>query len=223
MTDIITDCLGSRWAMFYINQMPINKLTSIQTLEKSIELVNQNLNCLGKNLSLWSAGMRDEICRLLWVNWIYQRLGIEPIRKPILTHFQHGQYYVDCGDTRLMSLRLYNLNAQVPVIVTCSISDIDQFNTSTRLHNTNELKTVCGFGQDACVLATPAKDWCLYWLEIGDQTTAHHLHSLDQRLHMMQHYLDQQVETFKFSTNWAKSSIDWADFSTIDQNHQATV
>lgn len=214
MTDIITDCLGTRWAMFYVRQMPIDKLTSMQTLEKSIDLVNQNLNSLGRNLSIWPAGMQDEICRLLWVNWIYQRLNIEPIRKPIITHFRHGQYYVDCGDTRLMSLRLYNSNTQVPIIVTCSIADIDQFSTCTRIHNTNELKTVCGFGQDACVMATPAEDWCLYWLEIGDHSTAHHLHDINQRLSMMQQYISLQPFNFQFTKEWITSSIDWTDYQS---------
>lgn len=214
MSDIITNCLGSQWAMFYIQSMPISKLTSLQTLEKSLSLVNQNLALVGKKLDQWDAGMQDEICRLLWVNWIYQRLSFEPIRKPILTHYQLGNYYVDCGDTRLMSLRLYDPSIQVPVIVTCGLSDIDQFSSFTRIHNSNELKTLAGFGPDACVLATPAQDWCLYWLEIGDQSTAHHLHSIDQRLAMIQHYINQQDPSFKFSKSWTTSPINWTDYQT---------
>lgn len=214
MSDIISECLNDQWAMFYTPQMPIAELTSIQTLEKSIEIVNQTLDRLGKNLVQWPAGMQDEICRLLWVNWIYSRLDTEPIRKPILTHYSNNKFYVDCGDTRLMSLNLYDPHCVVQVITTCNIQDIEKFNKWTRIYNSSNLKSVTGFGPDACVLATPAENWCLYWLEIGDQTTSHHLHSVDQRLTMMQHYLDQQLETFKFSTNWAKSSIDWADYQT---------
>ena len=214
MSDIITNCLGTHWAMFYIRFMPISSLTSLQTLEKSLLLVNQNLITLGKKLDLWEAGAQDEICRLLWVNWIYQRLSFEPIRKPILVHYQLGNYHVDCGDTRLMSLRLYNPNAQVPVIATCRLKDLDHFNLWVRLYNANDLKTVCGFSQDACVLATPGKDQCLYWLEIGDSTTAHHLHSVDQRLLMMQQYINQQPVNFQFTKEWATSSINWADYQS---------
>lgn len=216
MSDIITDCLGTHWAMFYIQSMPISSLTSIQTLEKSLSLVNQNLDSLGKQLDHWDPGMQVEICRLLWVNWIYQRLPVEPIRKPILTHFQSGQYYVDCGDTRLMSLRLYNPSIQVPVIVTCKLNDVDQFGSFARIYNSNELKTFAGFGPDSCVLATPAADWCLYWLEIGDQSTAHHLHNINQRRAMMQQYINQQDESFKFSESWATSSINWADYQSTE-------
>lgn len=219
MSDIISECLNNRWAMFYIPQMPITELTSGQTLEKSIEIVNQTIAHLGKNLYQWPAGMQDEICRLLWVNWIYSRLNNEPIRKPILTHYSDNKFYVDCGDTRLMSLKLQNPLAQVQVVVTCKNDDRDHFSTWTRINNSDELRSLAGFGPGAVILATPAEDWCLYWLEIGDQTTSHHLHSIDQRLEMMQRYLNQQLETFKFSTDWAKSSIDWEDFSTTDQNH----
>lgn len=216
MSDIIVDCLSNKWAMFYTRSMSISSLTSLQTLEKSLMLVNQHLDLLGKNLDQWDTGMQDEICRLLWVNWIYQRLAIEPIRKPILTHYQVGSYYVDCGDTRLMSLRLYDPTIQVPVISTCSLNDVAQFDSWSRIHNSDELKAHANFGPDACVLATPAKDWCLYWLEIGDHTTAHHLHSINQRLAMIQQYINQQSDNFRFSEDWMTSLIDWTEYQTTD-------
>lgn len=216
MSDIITDCLNDRWAMFYTPSMPVDQLTSVQTLEKSIELVNQTLEQQGAKLTQWSAGMQDEIARLLWVNWIYSRLDVEPIRKPILTHYVNNKFYVDCGDTRLMSLRLYDPKANVPVLATCDTQDQDQFSTWTKINNSLELKSATGFGQDAVVLATPAVDWCLYWLEIGDHTTSHHLHSIDQRLTMMQRYLDQQPISFKFSVDWVKETIHWANLPTND-------
>jgi len=203
MSDIITDCLGAQWAMFYIQSMPIYNLTSLQTLEKSLSLVNQNLDSLGKQLDQW-------------VNWIYQRLPVEPIRKPILTHFQSGQYYVDCGDTRLMSLRLYNPDIQVPIIVTCGLNDVEQFSSFARIYDSNELKTFAGFSPDACVVATPAVDRCLYWLEIGDQSTTHHLHDINQRRAMIQQYINQQDEGFKFSESWATSSINWEDYQSTE-------
>lgn len=212
MPDIISQYLKTRWSMFYTPHMPIKQLTSIQTLDNSIALVNQTIDQAGKQLSKWPAGMQDEICRLLWVNWIYSRLDVEPIRKPVLTHYADNKFYVDCGDTRIMSLKLHNPQAQVQVVVTCDTKDQDRFNTWTRINNSDELRSVTGFGPDAVVLATPAQDWCLYWLEIGDQTTGHHFHSMVQRLAMMQCYLNQQSETFKFSTDWAKSSIDWTDY-----------
>ena len=180
MSDIINNCLGNRWAMFYTPSMSIDQLNSLQSLDNSINLVNQNLQDHGKQLTHWNGGMQDEITRLLWVNWIYQRLLLEPIRKPILTHYQDKNFYVDCGDTRLMSLRLYNPKTTVQVLTTCSLDQVDRFKSWTRIYNSQDLKQVTGFSQDACVLATPAQNWCFYWLEIGDQTTAHHLHDVNQ-------------------------------------------
>lgn len=212
MDDIITQTLGTQWAMFYTASMPVEKLNSLQTLDRSINLVNQYLYNNGSQLDQWNPGMQDEITRLLWVNWIYQRLDVEPIRKPILTHYQDNQFYVDCGDTRLMSLRLYNPQACVQVLTTCKLEQVGCFKSWTRVYNSQDLKQVAGFEQDAVVLATPGINWCFYWLEIGDQTTSHHLHSVDQRLAMMQHYIDQQTDNFLFSVDWAKSSVDWTKY-----------
>lgn len=216
MNDVIVECLGDRWAMFYQANMPVDQLYSVQTLEQSIELVNHYLKTQGPVLQHWPAGMQDQAARLLWVNWIYQNLSTEPIRKPILTHYQSGRFYVDCGDTRLMSLRLYDPGACVAVITTCRLDQVDQFVHWTQINHADDLRRVTNFSDQACVLARPADNWCFSWLEIGDQTTAHHLHSVDQRVSMLETYINQQPADFKFSIPWARSAIDWAKYQTID-------
>jgi ribonuclease D len=45
-------------------------------------------------------------------------------------------------------------------------------------------------------------------LEIGDNSTVHHLHSVGQRVTMMQNYMDQHPNTV-FDTEWARSYINW--------------
>lgn len=215
MSDIIQQCLGHKWAMFYNNSMPIAHLHSVQTLDQAIDTVNQQLD-YNRCLSSWSAGHQDQAARLLWVNWIYQRLAHEPIRKPILTHYQNKQLHVDCGDTRLMSLRLFNEQAHTAVIATCPIDSIDHFAQWMRINNSAELKQAAGFGEHACVLARPGEHWCLDWMEIGDASTAHHLHSIDQRLHMLEHYLADQADDFKFTVDWAQSLIDWASYQATE-------
>lgn len=216
MNDLITDALGNQWAMFYIDKKSCDDLTPMQTLDKSINLVNQSLTNQGRNIANWDLGMQDEITRLLWVNWIYQRLKFEPIRKPILTHYEHGNFYVDCGDTRLMSLKLFDCQSDVSVITTCNLDSVKNFTNWQRIYNTDDLKKCAGFGPDAVVLATPAVDWCLYWLEIGDQHTSHHLHSIDQRMLMIQNYINQQTKDFTFSVDWAKTPIDWAIYQSTE-------
>jgi len=39
---------------------------------------------------------------------------------------------------------------------------------------------------------------------------ANYLHDINQKLNMMQQYLNQQNSDFKFSVSWAKQPIDWA-------------
>lgn len=213
MDDIISQCLGNRWAMFYTPSINIDQITSIQTLEQSIYVVNQHLLTQGRNFFTWPQGMRNEVARVVRINWMYQNLQQEPMRKPILTHYENSKYYVDCGDTRLMSLRLLNGTAQVSMLTTCCLDDIDLFESWTRITNTPELVSVTGFDKTTYqVFATPGTNWCFNWMEIGDHTTGHHLHDVIQRLDMLQNYINSQPEDFKFTKEWFKLSIDWASY-----------
>ncbi len=60
----------------------------------------------------------------------------------------------------------------------------------------------------------PAADYAIDWLEVGDSTTAHHLHSVDQRVAMVQRYLAQQPTDFEFSVDWARNYIDWQRYAS---------
>ena len=216
MTDIIKTALGSTYCMFYHPAFPIAQLTPVQTLEGSCSVVNQALNSHGTNLSVWPAKLQDEIARLLRVNYFYQNLNKEPIRKPLLIHQQHEQYIVDCGDTRLMTLHLNPEISTVSVVTTCTISDAVQYQDWQRITSDSDLIRLVKFDtNNTTILVTPSQpgaDHGLDWLEIGDQSTGHHLHNIDLRLTMMQNYLDGQVKNFKFDTEWVQSPVDWLAF-----------
>jgi hypothetical protein len=112
----IEQALGDQWAMFYHSQWPVEDLQPVCTLEQSVRTVNQQLQSV-RDLTQWKYAHQDEIARLLWVNWMYQRLSAEPIRKPVLVHKQDNKLVVDCGDTRLMSLNLLPDPGTVSVLV----------------------------------------------------------------------------------------------------------
>ena len=205
----IEQALGHRWAMFYHSQWPVEDLLPICTLEQSIDIVNCQLQH-SRDLSIWDPNHQDEIARLLRVNWIYQRLGNEPIRKPILVHKHLDQLVVDCGDTRLMSVKLLSDPGPVSVIITVPKECSDQYADWQQIYNNQDLRQVTGFGTSANILLRQATgDYAVEWLEIGDHTTAHHLHNVDQRVDMMQCYINEQPNDFKFSVDWARTSIDW--------------
>lgn len=216
MTDILKTALGSDYCMFYHSAIPASQLTPVQTLDRSCAVVNQALNAHGTELLTWSAGLQDEIARLLWVNKFYQDLHQEPIRKPILVHRQQDQYIVDCGDTRLMTLQLASDTATVSVVVTCLATAADRYTDWQPVAGDQDLIQLTNFDSDnTSILVTktlPGTDYALEWLEIGDASTGHHLHSIDLRISMMQQYLNTQSATFEFSSDWARSSVDWSVF-----------
>lgn len=205
---IIEQALGNQWAMFYHPQWPVEDLQPVCTLEQSVRTVNQQLQSV-RDVTQWKYAHQDEIARLLWVNWIYQRLGLEPIRKPVLVHKHNKQLVVDCGDTRLMSLNLLPAPGTVSVVVVLPISQVREYSNWRQIHTNRDLVRATGFGLSANIALRVNNAGRIEWLEIGDHTTSHHLHDVDQRIAMMQRYVDTQEDTFEFSIDWARSYINW--------------
>ena len=205
----IEQSLGDQWAMFYHPQWPVQDLLPVCTLEDSVERVNHQLKH-SRDLKTWDPAQQDEAARLLWVNWIYQNLNTEPIRKPVLAHEHDTALMVDCGDTRLMSLKLLSDPGTVGVVVTVPKEHSNRYMDWLQIRTNRDLIKATGFRSDAGILLRQAAgDYAIEWLEIGDQTTAHHLHNVDQRIDMMQYYIDKQAINFKFSTDWARQPIIW--------------
>jgi hypothetical protein len=214
MNSTIGQALGNKYLMFYHAAWPVDLLTPICTLNQCVNDVNQHITVHGKDLQQWGSAQQDGIARLLWVNWIYQRLGVEPIRKPVLTHWHLGQHIVDCGDTRLMALNLLLDPGTVGVAVTVPVEHADQFSDWDPIHTNQDLIRATGFSETAQVFVRPGTDQAIEWLEIGDHTTTHHLHSVDLRVNMMQNYLNQQPGNFEFSVDWARSYINWDHYAS---------
>jgi hypothetical protein len=219
--DQITNMLGERYAMFYHTGMNVQELSPLQTLSNSIDIVNTYMKQHGQNLSVWEPGLQDEISRLVNVNWIYQKLPLEPIRKPVLVYKENGKYRVTCGDTRLMALNLCSVPPLVSVVITIPCKSAGDFLDWIPITSDAELIGHVGLDPDsATIYYTPAevdKDYAVSWLEIGDNSTATHLHDINQKLNMMQQHLDQQTNNFKFSISWAKQPIEWArQWTTVE-------
>lgn len=211
MSQSLDNALGNKYAMFYHPSLPVSSLTPVQTLDGTIDIVNRSLIKLGRNLSQWEFGLQDEITRLFSVNWIYQHLKIEPIRKPILVHQEQEKFVVDCGDTRLMALSLLKDPPTVGVVITCLIQQTSQYVEWKQLFSNFDLINCVGFNNNANIFFTPAThiDYAISWLEIGDDSTSHHPHDTTKRLTLMQQYIDQQDTNFQFGKKWPLSDINW--------------
>ena len=218
MTDNIKTALGSTYRMFYNPTVPTSSLTPVQTLDGSCQVVNQQIDVSGTDLSTWDARKQDEIARLVRVNFFYQNLDREPIRKPLLVHKQNDQLLVDCGDTRLMALHLKSLTSTVGVVVTCRDSESDQYSTWQPILCDMDLITATKFDRGSVSifvdpkLPEPDLGYALRWMEIGDKSTGNHLHNINHRIQMMQRYLDTQPTDFQFSVDWARTPVDWTAF-----------
>jgi hypothetical protein len=120
-----------------------------------------------------------------------------------------------------MSLKLLLDPGTVGVVVTVPKERSDKYIDWQQIYTNKDLIKATGFRSDAGILLRQATgNYAIEWLEIGDQTTAHHLHNVDQRVDMMQQYINEQADRtrhvtdidFEFSTDWARSVIDWEDY-----------
>lgn len=215
MYQSIEAVLGDRWLMFFHAQWPVDRVRPVCDLETCIEQCNRNLHTLGRDIKNWPPGDINQIARLLRVNWIYSRLDHEPIRKPILVHGQGQDLMVDCGDTRVMALKLAG-QQWLSVIATDHAHAGDRYGEWEVIRTNEDLRRHTGFAADAEIWLRAGKTQAVEWLEIGDQTTAHHLHDQDQRIRMMQAYLNKQPVDFRFDQQWARGFIDWTDADPTD-------
>lgn len=199
--------------MFYHPAQPVSQLRPVQNLYSSISTVNEHMQSHGRDLDLWPAHAQEEAARLLRVNWIYQQLDQEPVRKPVLIHEHDDQWIVDCGDTRIMALKLWSRAPSVAVIITVTSDLAHKYQGWSEILSDQDLVSQLKFDPDNYqIFYTPTDPGCNHavsWFEIGDPSTGHHLHDVGQRLTMMQHYLDLQHTQFHFSVAWCTESINW--------------
>lgn len=216
MTTTIEQALGTDFLMFYHSAIATDKLTPVCTLAILVQEVNVELSKT-KNLSHWSAIKQNQIAKLLRANWIFQRLEIEPIRKPILVHPENQGLLVDCGDTRLMALSLIKDPPPVSVVAVTEVQNSHMFANWTPICTNQDLVAAGKFESDACIFLQTNDQGRIDWLEIGDRTTAHHLHDVDQRVAMMQQYLNRQSRDFEFTVEWARNYINWDRYANVDK------
>ena len=213
--DIIQQTLGTDYAMFYHPSKPITDILPILTYASAQKNINQWLKDLGKDLSKWNWGQQDQISQIMRANWICQRLPVEPIRKPLLVHKVDNKFQVDCGDTRLMALTAHNPQSSVSLLVTCAKSQSTLYKDWILINNGDQLIELLNFSKDSVILTQPTDpntDYAMLWLEIGDSTTAHHLHDMNERIALMQEFLDRQPENFEFNDCWISCTVDWASY-----------
>jgi hypothetical protein len=211
----IEQVLGNDYCMFYHPGLQIDQFTPVMTFKTCADAVNCLMELHGRNFSCYSAH-RDIVGQLVRANWIYQRLLVEPIRKPILVHRQNNKFVVDCGDTRLMAVSALKNPPALSAIITVKTDQADQYQDWISIKNNLDLVNLLNFDCNTLKLMfTPADsglDWCINWFEIGDRSTSHHLHDVNARVAMMQNWIKDQPADFEFSVDWLTESIDWSKY-----------
>ena len=213
--DQVRLALGEHYRMFFHPALPVDAVIPGCGLNESLSIVNQALCQNPGHWHQWNWQQRDEAARLVRVNWIYQRLELEPIRKPVLLHEQHDQLHVLCGDTRLMALNLLTDPPPIPAIITCEHDRADKYQTWVEIRSDSQLIDFLRFDKEnTTILFSAAEPGCgtaIRWFEIGDSSTAHHLH--DEQKRWQAFCLWHEKNPIKhFCKQWARSNIEWTHY-----------
>ena len=212
--DSIEKELGTKYLMFYNPALALTDILPGLSYTQAQEQINTCLKIHGKNFDQWHPGTRNTLARIMRANWIYQRLPLEPIKKPLLVRREDSKFRILCGDTRFMTMTADQSMQSVSVILTCPVSDNNYYKNWIQIINNQDLVSACDFDPELCqihVNKSNNTDYAIEWLEIGDNSTSHHLHDFDLRLNSMKIYLDQQAEDFEFPCDWIKTPINWVD------------
>ena len=212
----IEQVLGNHHQMFFHPGLPLSSFTPGLTLVESVERLNQLLDQYNKDFSQYNKWEIDKLGQIMRANWIYQRLDIEPIRKPILVHEKHNQLVVDCGDTRIMAVSQARNCPNLSVIVTVDNNQANKYINWVPIKNNQDLLEVTGFDVTQTNiylrLSEPDQDWYISWLEIDSASTSHHLHDSNLRINMMKNWIDTMPDDFRFSVDWITWPINWAEY-----------
>lgn len=216
----IETVLGDQYLMFFHPGLSVDQFSPVQTLDKCVSTVNWLINQHGRNFLSWDPSQYDVVGQLMRANWIYNRLMIESIRKPILVHHENHKFIVDCGDTRIMAVSALPTLSTLSAVITTKAQNSDLYKNWIPIQNNQDLINACGFDHaNTIILITPNsqnQDWCISWLEIGDGSTSHHLHDVDLRITMLQKWFNNQPSNFCFSTDWIREPIDWSQYQSND-------
>lgn len=202
MQDRVQALLAGQYQMFYHYGIDTEELVPLLTLPEAISQANTVLDHCD-DTAVMTELEQDCVARMVRVKWIYQHLPVEPIRKPILAHRERDSMVVDCGDTRLMALSLQAEPAAVSVLITCQHQHCEEFATWQEICCESELFALLGFDPGSAHLlytsTPPGTPWAVSWLEVGDDTTSHHLHDTRACFDTL---ADLDLKQFRFAPEW---------------------
>ena len=97
--------------------------------------------------------------------------------------------------------------------VTCLQEQACYFSDWIPIRHNQDLTDILQFDPKTTTIvyraAPTSAGYAIEWLEIGDQSTSHHLHSISQRVTMMQNFLNSQSADFEFDLTWPHQGLDW--------------
>ena len=176
----------------YLCWFPLVSRSKVRSIQTITELVNQ---ANARSPAALSKSMR--------LNWMVKDINENGMLKPIVVD---NNWQTIVGDTRLMAADLLQWD-QVPVLAQLEQPETQVISCEQELVTYCTVHTPCTPNQRS--LFTEPVDW----VDFDMPQSRDHWHDADQRLDLMQQYLDSQSENFVFDLAWYRSSVDWTQWA----------
>lgn len=188
MTKKFTHCL------LYNPSVAISDLRPYADINSMLRDANSRLN-------------KNQLAKMVRLNWMVQNIKDEPIRKPFLVT---NRLIIHAGDTRYAAIQLNNFGiTHVPCLMTTTIDNLNP--DWIYIHDKDHLAQLRDIEPKNIMVH---RDWNfdeIDWIEFAYSDTQHHMHDEDERYSMIVNYLEQYPDTV-FTQEWLQTPVNWEEF-----------
>jgi len=191
--------------LFYHDRVPLCQIQPQQTLSQLCDLANQQLS--GQTVKDC-----DLLANIVKVNQMVASIQKFGCVKPLLLHYCGAMPMpTGTGDSRLKAIECIPEITHVPAIVSTHARYSYLFDQYQKINSLVQLKKVCGTDADFYVRYTnESADYGVDWIEYNVDNMA--VPNINWCITVLQNYIGTQSRSFKFTTSWFTSLIDWESY-----------
>lgn len=201
------------YALLYHPNLSISKVTPVLTLAGLLDFVNTLV--ASKTPDEYNDGEKNNVARLVRLNWMVDHIRYHPIMKPLVLCYRDSKLETITGDTRLQAIEVENRYSHTNAILSVPTDHLDEFPDWIYVQDQQHLADLLKMDVNDLIFFKHFKNWYdeeLEWIEFALPESEDHMHVEQERLDMFCHYLEQYPDTV-FTREWLQQTIDWSDYA----------
>ena len=204
---------NGKHVLFYCPSVPITDIKNPTPLSEFTAMVNRGLDRLGVN-TLHHNDTKYFAANMVRINMYYHSLLNQGSVKPMLLHWTGGDFFGGgTGGTRLMAAELIPHMTTVAAFIDTTTDFADKFKHCTQITSFREFATYFAaqpHTQFYFRITDPNAGYGLDWYEVALEDAATTVADENWCVQVLENYLKQQPDNFRFEPSWFCRCIDWS-------------